>query len=103
MFSSQTSAAAPAQSQTRNRAFKLERRLTTRAQRREDSQRTGSASILSARPRYATMKYRFGNAVWIPANAKSQKERFLLKAVTRLELEEGQVAVAVKNRAWTSP
>jgi len=33
----------------------------------------------------------------------SVRERILLKAVTRLELEEGQVAVAVKNKAWMSP
>jgi len=33
----------------------------------------------------------------------SVRERILLEAVTRLELEEGQVVVAVKNRAWTSP
>jgi|GEM_PF-2395550 len=33
----------------------------------------------------------------------SVRERGLLKAITRLELEEGQVAVAVKNRAWMSP
>ena len=31
------------------------------------------------------------------------RERVLLKAVTRLELEEGQITVAVKKRAWTSP
>lgn len=31
------------------------------------------------------------------------RERVLLKAVTRLELEEGQVAVTVKKGSWTSP
>lgn len=38
-----------------------------------------------------------------PLWAASVRERVLLTAVTRLELEEGQVAVAVKNRAWKSP
>ncbi|MDP2990386.1 MAG: hypothetical protein Q8O57_07465, partial [Kiritimatiellota bacterium] len=33
----------------------------------------------------------------------SFRERALLTNVTHLELEEGQVAVAVKNRAWQSP
>ena len=38
-----------------------------------------------------------------PLLAASVRERVLLTAVTRLELEEGQVVVAVKNRAWKSP
>ncbi|MDD5678303.1 MAG: zinc ribbon domain-containing protein [Kiritimatiellae bacterium] len=33
----------------------------------------------------------------------SIRERVLLKAVTRLELEEGQITVAVQKRVWTSP
>ncbi|MCX6992178.1 MAG: zinc ribbon domain-containing protein [Kiritimatiellaeota bacterium] len=38
-----------------------------------------------------------------PLRAASFRERALLANVTHLELEEGQVAVAVKNRAWQSP
>jgi hypothetical protein len=38
-----------------------------------------------------------------PLLAASSRERALLANVTHLELEEGQVAVTVKNRAWPSP
>lgn len=38
-----------------------------------------------------------------PLLSASFRERALLMNVTNLELEEGQVAVAVKNRAWKSP
>ncbi|MFH1970025.1 MAG: zinc ribbon domain-containing protein [Verrucomicrobiota bacterium] len=38
-----------------------------------------------------------------PLLGASFRERALLTNVTHLELEEGQVAVAVKNRAWKSP
>ena len=38
-----------------------------------------------------------------PLLGASFRERVLLRNVTNLELEEGQVAVAVKNRAWQSP
>jgi hypothetical protein len=38
-----------------------------------------------------------------PLLGPSFRERALLTNVTYLELEEGQIAVAVKNRAWQSP
>ena len=38
-----------------------------------------------------------------PLLDESFRERALLTNVTRLDLEEGQVTVAVKNRAWQSP